>query len=160
MQQSLCNPEHSFCALMAYDCCCYLQCRRTIWAGLQVVRLDYFVCFIRVSGNADQMLLTAVERSRVMCEGLLLALVGRPHGCGWVCRCCTSTSWAALHEQETPARRSYSSSRCTWAGTSTGSGSSGSAPGNAWDVHEDCLPVDTPPECFWDKWDRAKEVGH
>ncbi len=33
-----------------------------------------------------------------------------------------------------------------------------SAPGNAWDVHEECLPTHTPPECFWDKWDRAKEV--
>ena len=28
----------------------------------------------------------------------------------------------------------------------------------AWDVHEDCLPSHTPPECFWDKWDRAKQV--
>lgn len=33
-----------------------------------------------------------------------------------------------------------------------------SAPDNAWDVHEDCLPSHTPPECFWDKWDRAKQV--
>lgn len=34
-----------------------------------------------------------------------------------------------------------------------------SAPDNAWDVHEDCAPSHTPPECFWDKWDRAKEVS-
>ena len=33
-----------------------------------------------------------------------------------------------------------------------------STPGKAWDVHKDCLPHHTPPECFWDKWDRAKQV--
>ncbi|CAL8466706.1 g6242 [Coccomyxa elongata] len=33
-----------------------------------------------------------------------------------------------------------------------------STPGKAWDVHKDCLPHHTPPECFWDKWDRAKQA--
>ncbi len=33
-----------------------------------------------------------------------------------------------------------------------------SAPGNAWDVHAECLPEHTPSECFWDKWTRAKEA--
>ena len=33
-----------------------------------------------------------------------------------------------------------------------------SARDNAWAVHKDCLPTHTPPECFWDKWDRAKQV--
>ena len=34
-----------------------------------------------------------------------------------------------------------------------------SSPGHAWEVHKDCLPTDTPVECFWDKWLRAKEVS-
>ena len=34
-----------------------------------------------------------------------------------------------------------------------------STPGDAWDVHADCLPEHTPPECFWDKWTKAKQAG-
>lgn len=34
-----------------------------------------------------------------------------------------------------------------------------STPGKPWDVHQDCLPHHTPPECFWDKWDRAKQAS-
>lgn len=33
-----------------------------------------------------------------------------------------------------------------------------SDPNNAWDLNKECLPTHTPVECFWDKWDRAKEV--
>ena len=34
-----------------------------------------------------------------------------------------------------------------------------STPGNAWDVHADCLPQHTPAECFWEKWSGAKAVS-
>jgi len=33
-----------------------------------------------------------------------------------------------------------------------------SAPDDVWDLQKECHTSHTPIECFWDKWNRAKEV--